>query len=319
MIRSARRLQLRLLKSAALLAGVQPFSAFVAQRSRPLATGPGARFRRQSVPLGLLGVLGACSGTAASASSASSASASNIALPVEDLSLLHKYFGGDARVHDNAPMPQKAPSGGTISALSVQIPALERLASTLRQPGVRAFDLGFGSGVMTAMMLAVAGDDAKVYGVDLPDKVPVATKNLLASGTTGCPFVPFPEESFSLLAGDAFEWLARWEREGLTFDVLYAGCSLDPETDQLRRFLGRLKPGGVAVFNLGKPGRQGMYFVAEGGRVCELLMRVNFMMCVSPSASFVPAHEEPPLDPARLGLWIQQNVARPGNSRDLEL
>merc|ERR1711972_1080312 len=159
---------------------------------------------------------------------------------------------------------------------------------------------GFGSGVMAAMMLAVAGEGAHVTGVDLEDKVPVATWNLLASGGLGCPFVPFAANSFSLIGGDAFERLIAWKSEGKLFDVVYAGCSMDPGTEQLRHFLGRLKPTGAAVFNLGNPGRQGMYFVAEGGRVCELLMRVNFMMAESKLTPKV-LDEQVPLDPRQLG------------------
>eukprot|EP00928_Gymnodinium_smaydae_P058568 TRINITY_DN41758_c0_g1_i1.p1 TRINITY_DN41758_c0_g1~~TRINITY_DN41758_c0_g1_i1.p1 ORF type:complete len:334 (+),score=75.23 TRINITY_DN41758_c0_g1_i1:90-1004(+) len=233
-------------------------------------------------------------------------------LPVRELSVLHERFGGDRSVTDNAPMPQTAPSGGTISALSVQLPALERLAPYLRTPGASIFDLGFGSGVMAAMMLAVAGRGASVTGVDLEDKVLIATDNLLGRSPSAraCPFVPFPEESFTFIAGDAFEHLAQCEREGRQFDVMYAGCSMDPTTDQLRRFLGRLRPTGAAVFNLGLPGRQAMYFVADGGKEVELLMHVNFMMAESRLTPRVPPEERPPLEPKRLRAWIREHVAQ---------
>lgn len=227
-------------------------------------------------------------------------------LPERELALLHRHFGGDASVHDNAPMPQQARSGGTISALSVQMPALEKLAEYLGPPGVQIFEVGFGSGVMTAMMLAVAGEGAHVVGIDFADKVPVATANLLSKGS-GYPFTPFSKDTFTLLGGDAFEYLPAWKDEGKLFDVAYAGCSMDPHTDQLRQFLGQLKPTGAAVFNLGNPGRQGMYFVADGGRRCELLMRVNFMMAESPMTPTL-SHSEVPLDPKKLGVWIRKNV-----------
>lgn len=160
---------------------------------------------------------------------------------------------------------------------------------------------------MVGMMLAVASDSATVVGVDLADKVPVARRNLLAQDGA-CPFVPFAEERFSLLGGDVFDYLAEWERENKVFDVVYAGCSLDPGTDQLRRFLGRLRGNGAAVFNLGEPGMQGMYFVSDKGRVCELMMRVNFMMCESQLTPRSDAGERVPLDPRELGEWIRQNV-----------
>jgi len=259
--------------------------------------------------LGLQGAFSALLGSAAAATARS-------ALPIAELSRLHEFFGGDASVWDNRPLPQQARSGGTISALSVQIPALEKLAPFLQGPGVTALDLGFGSGVMVAMLLAVAGEGAKVIGVDLADKVPVATRNLLGDpGGSTCPHVPFKEESFSLVAGDAFERLMAWENEGRLFDVVYSGCSMDPGTDQLRLFLGRLKPAGAAVFNLGTPGQQGMYLVAEGGRVCEQLMRVNFMMCESP---MTPRTAGPPvpLGPDQLCEWVRTTVW-PGGSGDL--
>lgn len=159
---------------------------------------------------------------------------------------------------------------------------------------------------MVAMFLAISGEGARVVGVDLEDKIPVAHSNLLAGSDSKCPFVPFPEDSFSLIGGDAFERLIAWKAEGRMFDVIYAGCSMDPNTDQLRHFLGQLKPTGAAVFNLGNPGNQGMYFVADGGRVCELLMRVNFMMAVSPQT---PQRDLAiPLDPEKLGKSIRANI-----------
>eukprot|EP00434_Breviolum_minutum_P035021 symbB.v1.2.030996.t1/scaffold3552.1/size55549/2 len=202
-------------------------------------------------------------------------------------------------------MPQRAKSGGTISAMSVQIPALERLLPYLRvsTPPASVFDLGFGSGVMAAMFLAV--EEVEVVGVDLEDKVPVATANMLASDG---PFRPFKQEQFQFLGGDAFMYLQKWKDEGKTFDVVYSGCSFDPDTEQLNLFLGQLKPTGAAVFNLGTPGYQGMYFVADGGKTCELLMRVNFMMAESPLTPTKSTGTSIPLDPAMLGAWIRRNI-----------
>lgn len=230
-------------------------------------------------------------------------------LPEKELSRLHWCFGGDSSRHDNAPMLQSAPSGGTISALSVQLPALERLAPYMRRSGAQILDLGFGSGVMIGMMLAVAGEASVVTGVDLEDKMDVARANLLGMGLCGakCPFTPFPQESFSLLGGDIFDYISTWEVEGKAFDVAYSGCSLDPHTDQLRRFLGRLKPTGAAVFNLGIHGSQGMYLVTDGGRVCELLMIVNFMMCRSSQTPHL-YETSIPLQPNKLQAWIKENV-----------
>lgn len=50
---------------------------------------------------------------------------------------------------------------------------------TCARPGASVFDLGFGSGVMTAMLLAAApSSGVRVIGVDLEDKVKVATETL---------------------------------------------------------------------------------------------------------------------------------------------
>jgi len=223
------------------------------------------------------------------------------ALPVAELSRLHRHFGGDASAGDNMPMPQRAPSGGTISALSVQLPALQVLETYLRRPGSSSFDVGFGSGVMMAMMLAVSPGSSHAWGADLADKIPVARKNLLSGG---CPFLPLASESFTLIGGDAFEHL---KRDGRKYDVVYAGCSLDPSTDQLRILLRALKPDGAAVFNLGVPGEQGMYFVADEGRTCAELMRVSFMMAESPETPPIPG-QRIPLRPGALSKWIQENV-----------
>merc|ERR1719336_636236 len=159
------------------------------------------------------------------------------------------------------------------------------------------------------MMLAVAGDGARVVGVDLADKVPVARRDLQSTmGPHGgpVPFGPFAEDSFELVGGDAYERLEAWAGEGRNFDVVYSGCSMDPETDQLKLFLGRMKPSGAAVFNLGNPGEQGMYFVADGGKRCELLMRVNFMMCQSPRTP--RSAESVPLEAEALGSWVREHV-----------
>ena len=51
-------------------------------------------------------------------------------------------------------------------------PVFARVSS----PPASVFDLGFGSGVMAAMFLAV--EEVEVVGVDLEDKVPVATATL---------------------------------------------------------------------------------------------------------------------------------------------
>lgn len=88
--------------------------------------------------------------------------------------------------------------------------------------------------------------------------------------------------------------------------MIYAGCSLNPETDQLRLFLSALKPDGAAVFNLGKGGQQGMYFVADGGRTCELVSVVHFMMAESALTPRRPRRV--PLRPDLLCEWIQREV-----------
>jgi len=259
-----------------------------------------------------VGLLGSMQGFSSAAPSTAAAAAApqrlpKARVPVEELSKLHRRFGGDASIWDNRPMPQQAPSGGTISALSVQIPALEALAPYLQEESSEAFDLGFGSGVMVGMLLAVAGKSTKVVGVDLGDKIAVAKANLLQSSKE-CPYTPFSEKRFTLLGGDAFSYLKQWrEEESKIFDVVYSGCSMDPRTDQLRLFLAAMKPTGAAVFNLGTPGEQSMYFVADGGRICQRLMRVNFMMAVSPDT---PVLQRPPvpLEPLELSRWIQDNV-----------
>eukprot|EP00913_Durusdinium_trenchii_P023877 g22423.t1 len=94
------------------------------------------------------------------------------------------------------------------------------------------------------------GGDASVWE---NNPMPQRANMLLKDG----PFTPFNEEQFSFLGGDAFEYLKRWKAEGKTFDVVYAGCSFDPNTEQLKLFLGQMKPDGAAVFNLGNLGMQG--------------------------------------------------------------
>ena len=81
-------------------------------------------------------------------------------------------------------------------------------------------------------------------------------RNMLSS-SGDCPFTPFDKRRFEFLGGDAFQYLKKWslglglgaggpgsqsmrcigslrKAEGKTFDVLYAGCSMDPSSDQLK-------------------------------------------------------------------------------------
>eukprot|EP00929_Paragymnodinium_shiwhaense_P079714 TRINITY_DN41551_c0_g1_i2.p1 TRINITY_DN41551_c0_g1~~TRINITY_DN41551_c0_g1_i2.p1 ORF type:complete len:174 (+),score=15.05 TRINITY_DN41551_c0_g1_i2:194-715(+) len=161
----------------------------------------------------------------------------------------------------------------------------------------------------------------RVVGLDLADKVPIAERNLLGRAGrrqgSDSRYLPFKQGNFELIGGDAFAQLTAWQEAGRQFDVVYSGCSMDPSTDQLRRFLSVLKPGGGAVFNLGAPGQQGMYYVADSGRTCELLMRVNFMMCeslITPQQAM-----RVPLEPRRLGDWISANVYAQGAKASREL
>eukprot|EP00746_Dinoflagellata_sp_MGD_P031574 gnl/MRDRNA2_/MRDRNA2_175088_c0_seq1.p1 gnl/MRDRNA2_/MRDRNA2_175088_c0~~gnl/MRDRNA2_/MRDRNA2_175088_c0_seq1.p1 ORF type:complete len:266 (+),score=40.00 gnl/MRDRNA2_/MRDRNA2_175088_c0_seq1:348-1145(+) len=210
---------------------------------------------------------------------------------MDELCLLHAAFGGDRLEFENAAQLQEAPSGGTISALSVQLPAIRMLDPTLRQAR-RILDVGFGSGVMVAMLLLRASEQAEIWGVDLEDKIPIARRNLLGESPkcqrSRCKelgLLPISEERFHLIGGDAFELLSS-NREDM-FDIIYVGCSLDPETPQLEMLLKGLSRNGAAVFNYGSPRQQGMWYISaegDGNINCQLLMTVNFMMCVSSAA-----------------------------------
>lgn len=237
--------------------------------------------------------------------------------PVTELCRLHEIFGGDSSELENRPMAQDAASGGTISALSVQLPALRVLWNSLAA-AQHILDVGFGSGVMVAMLLTGAPLQAKCYGVDLEDKVAVATRNLLGAGPRVKRFstslLPIARDRFELFGGDVFHYLQDPRaRPSLppTFDVAYVGCCLDMQTMQLELLLKALGKNGAAVFNYGDLSEQVMYYVSADG-ACQQLMNVRFMMCVSPTTPPDSKTRPRPSNRQALCEYIKEQLQGPG-------
>ena len=114
--------------------------------------------------------------------------------------------------------------------------------------------------------------------------------------------LPIPPHGYTLNGGDAFE--TSTFQGAQQFDVIYAGCSIDPSTAQLDSLLRRLRV--AAVFNIGTPGMQSMVHVTVRPRKCTVMLRVNYMMCESsqpePGAADKHRRHYNPSDPCELIL-----------------
>ncbi|CAJ1357452.1 unnamed protein product [Effrenium voratum] len=170
--------------------------------------------------------------------------------------------------------PQAIGHQATISAPHMHAHALELLERHLR-PGMRALDVGSGSGYLSAVMARMVGEEGKVIGIDylwpLVDlavaNVHKADADLLNSGT-----LQFEQ-------GDGWKGYEK----ASPFDAIHVGAAAESVPESL---LEQLKPGGRMVIPVGTASQQFCTIdrLPNGNFEQKSLMGVMYVPLVHPSS-----------------------------------
>ncbi|TYZ60934.1 hypothetical protein PybrP1_004337 [[Pythium] brassicae (nom. inval.)] len=156
---------------------------------------------------------------------------------------------GDATaVYANRPL--KIGVVATISTPQQHAQVLGFLESHL-QPGMKAIDIGSGSGVLVAIMAHLVGESGHVTGVDIvPELVAFAQRNLQAC---------LSERHAALLARTAIVECSGKDTmrafEGEQFDCIHVGVAVQSKAEA-ESYLRFLKPGGGLLIPLGLAGAE---------------------------------------------------------------
>lgn len=142
----------------------------------------------------------------------------------------HPYFDTPMEIGYNA----------TISAPHMHGTCLELLKEHL-QPGMRALDVGSGTGYLTACFAMMVGPDGSAVGVEhIPELVALSIENIKRSAAENL----LKEGSLQIHVGDGrLGW-----RDLAPYDAIHVGASA-PELPQ--PLLDQLKPGGRMVIPVG--------------------------------------------------------------------
>ncbi|CAG0881187.1 unnamed protein product [Cyprideis torosa] len=134
--------------------------------------------------------------------------------------------------------PQGIGYGVTISAPHMHAYALEILQDNLK-PGMKALDVGSGSGYLTVCMALMVGEEGKAIGIDhLDELVQGSLKNIEKDGKTNL-------TQIKMVVGDG---RLGYEPEA-PYDAIHVGAAA-PELPQA--LIQQLKPGGRMVIPVGK-------------------------------------------------------------------
>lgn len=139
--------------------------------------------------------------------------------------------------------PQRIGYNITISAPHMHAHALELLQEHLR-PGMRALDVGSGSGFLTACMALMVGATGRAVGIDhIPELVDLARQNLERDGKGAL----LQSGQLELVLGDGREG---WPAAG-PYHAIHVGAAAAELPQQL---VDQLAPGGRMVIPVGEDG-----------------------------------------------------------------
>ncbi|XP_010441750.1 PREDICTED: protein-L-isoaspartate O-methyltransferase 2 isoform X1 [Camelina sativa] len=164
-------------------------------------------------------------------------SSKRVAQVMEDLDRgLFVPAGSSAYVDTPVPIGYNA----TISAPHMHATCLQLLEDKL-QPGMRALDVGSGTGYLTGCFALMVGAEGRVVGVDhIPELVDMSIKNIEKSVAASL----LKKGSLSLHVGDGRKG---WQEFG-PYDAIHVGAAASEIPQPL---LDQLKPGGRMVIPLG--------------------------------------------------------------------
>jgi protein-L-isoaspartate(D-aspartate) O-methyltransferase len=132
--------------------------------------------------------------------------------------------------------PQIIGYGATISAPSIHAEALELLKNNL-QPGMKALDIGCGSGYLCACMAYMVGDKGKVIGIDhIKELVELSGKNVNKKHKAW-----LTDGVIELVHGDGRKG---YPKEA-PYDAIHVGAAASPQVAET--LCKQLKPGGMLV------------------------------------------------------------------------
>lgn len=166
--------------------------------------------------------------------------------------------------------PQPILHGATISAPHMHAHALEVLAAHL-QPGMRALDVGSGSGYLSACMARMVGEEGYVVGIDYVDALVEQSINNVRKADADL----LDDGRLLLVTGNGWEGFP----DAAPFDCIHVGAAAATMPQAL---LEQLKPNGRMVIPVGTT-MQNFYQVdrlPDGSFEQKALMGVRYVSLV---------------------------------------
>jgi len=166
--------------------------------------------------------------------------------------------------------PQPIGYGATISAPHMHAEALERLKDYLK-PGMKALDVGSGSGYLCTCMAYMVGSEGKVIGIDhIKELVDFSLANVAKNHQA-----LLDEKRLEIVHGDG----RKGYEAGAPYDCIHVGAAAPPEVPPI--LCKQLKPGGMLVTPVAEKGGEWFrsYEKSKDGKTIEMhnLMPVRYV------------------------------------------